>query len=77
MPGHSRASSLERIHTNAPAPESAIDRAAPEPVPAAIDEEQNYFDTNPEPPYLSEIQDKVNEFIKFHGNKRRIALVTV
>lgn len=77
MPSHSRASSLERIHTYTPAAESAIDRSVPDPIPAAIDEEQSYFETNPEPPYLGEIQQKVNEFIKFHGSKRRIALVTV
>lgn len=77
MPSHSRASSLERIHTNTPAAESAIDRTVPDPIPAAIAEEQSYFETNPEPAYLPEIQKKVNEFIKFHGNKRRIALVTV
>ena len=77
MPSHSRASSLERIHTYTPAPETAIDRTVPDPVPAQIDEEQSYFETNPEPPYLGEIQRKVNEFIKFHAGKRRIALVTV
>lgn len=73
----SRRQSLERIHTSTPAPESAIDRSVPDSGPARIDEEKSYFESNPEPPYLSEIQQQVNEFIKFHSGKRRIALVTV
>jgi phosphopantothenate-cysteine ligase len=71
-----RTQSLERIHTSAPKLESAIDRTVPESGPAEVDEETNYFATNPEPPYLAEIQEQVHEFIAFHSGKRRIALVT-
>lgn len=73
----SRRQSLELLHTSTPAPESAIDRSVPDFVPAQIDEEKNYFATNPEPPYLDEIQQQVNEFVKLHEGNRRIALVTV
>ncbi|KAF5112110.1 hypothetical protein DV452_004174 [Geotrichum candidum] len=71
-----RTQSLEKIHTSAPKLESAIDRSVPEPGPAEVDEETNYFATNPEPPYLAEIQQQVNEFVAFHSGERRIALVT-
>lgn len=78
-PTHSRASSLERIPTYAPATTSAIDRTVPEPVPAEVLEEQTYFETNHEPPYLPEVREKLREFIRFHTDRpdpRRIVLVT-
>lgn len=77
MSSRTRQQSLERIHTSRPAAESAIDRSVPDSGPAQIDEEKSYFATNPEPPYLDEIQQQVQQFINFHSGKRRIALVTV
>ncbi|KAF5093112.1 hypothetical protein D0Z00_004235 [Geotrichum galactomycetum] len=78
-PNHSRASSLERIPTYAPAAASAIDRTVPEPVAAEVLEEQTYFETNIEPSYLPEVRAKLRKFIRFHTERpdpRRIVLVT-
>lgn len=83
MPGsrrnsmHSRRNSLEFIPTSAPKIDSAVDRNAPDVLPAETDEETKYFHNNPAPDYLPEIKKQVSEFVKFHAGKRPIALVTV
>ncbi|KAA8906012.1 hypothetical protein TRICI_005195 [Trichomonascus ciferrii] len=64
------------VSTSHPPPESAIDRNAPEYPPAEGEAESHYFETNPKPEYLDEVEGRVREFIKLHDGKRRIALVT-
>lgn len=66
----------ENINTSVPLVESAINRSIPTPLPAEEIDEDTYFRQHTEPPYLSELQIKVAEFVHFHSGKRSIALVT-
>jgi len=67
----------QKIRTNAPETETAIDRTVPEfPVAESIDED-NYFKTNIPPHYLGELSKETTDFVKYHEKTgRKIVLVT-
>lgn len=65
-------------HTSNPETDTAIDRTIPDLPIAQLSDEDKYFKTHKAPPYLSEIEDQVSEFIDYHAKHtgKRIALVT-
>lgn len=64
-------------HTSKPETESAIDRSIPDFPGAESIDEKNYFNANKPPPYLSEIEDKIKDFIEVHVKSgKRVVLVT-
>lgn len=64
-------------HTSKPETESAIDRSIPDFPGAEPIDEKNYFSANKPPPYLSEIEDQIKDFIEVHVKSgKRVVLVT-
>lgn len=67
----------KNYHTANPDFETAIDRNQPDFPVAQVTDEDRYFHSHNPPPYLSEIEEQLEEFVKFHNDKgNRIALVT-